>query len=90
MSAARRAIVALALSYAMASAPSAARADFGGISFWLPGLFGSLAAAPSQLGWALTTIYYHTSVEGGGRENFVLGGVVVAGVRARADLNLLA
>ena len=36
-------------------------ADEGGVSFWLPGFFGSLAAAPQQPGWSLPT-YYHTSV----------------------------
>ena len=43
-----------------------ARADEGGVSFWLPGLFGSLAAAPQQPGWSLMSTYYHTSVSGGG------------------------
>src|SRR5262249_6562616 len=43
----------------------AALADEGGVSFWLPGLFGSLAAAPQQPGWALTSVYYHTSVSAG-------------------------
>jgi len=37
-------------------------ADEGGVSFWLPGIYGSLAAAPQQPGWSLATIYYHTSV----------------------------
>jgi hypothetical protein len=40
-------------------------ADEGGVSFWIPGLFGSLAAAPLQPGWSLTTIYYHTTVSAG-------------------------
>src|SRR5262249_18509652 len=40
----------------------AALADEGGVSFWLPGFFGSLAASPLQPGWSLTSIYYHTSV----------------------------
>src|SRR5262249_28774203 len=35
------------------------------VSFWLPGFFGSLAAAPQQPGWSLTSIYYHTSVSAG-------------------------
>ncbi len=43
-----------------------ARADEGGVSFWLPGLYGSLAAVPQQPGWSLVTSYYHTSVSGGG------------------------
>src|SRR5271157_4449817 len=40
-------------------------ADEGGVSFWLPGLFGSLAAVPQQPGFSLTTTYYHTSVSAG-------------------------
>src|SRR5262249_41444887 len=47
---------------ALACLAGAARADEGGVSFWLPGFFGSLAAAPLQPGWSLTNIYYHTSV----------------------------
>ena len=43
-----------------------ALADEGGVSFWLPGLYGSLAAVPSQPGFSLATIYYHTSVKAGG------------------------
>lgn len=43
-----------------------ARADENGISFWVPGLFGSLAAVPTTPGWSLGTIYYHTSVGGSG------------------------
>jgi hypothetical protein len=46
--------------------PATVRADQGGISFWLPGAFGSLAAAPATPGWALGTIYIHSSVRGGG------------------------
>jgi hypothetical protein len=41
-------------------------ADESGISFWIPGFFGSLAAAPQQPGWSLSNIYYHTSVSAGG------------------------
>jgi hypothetical protein len=62
------------------------RADEGGVSFWLPGLFGSLAAAPAIPGPSFTTLYYHSSVSAGGGKNFVLGGGVVAGVNARADI----
>jgi hypothetical protein len=40
-------------------------ADEGGVSFWAPGFFGSLAAAPQQPGWSLATIYYHTSISAG-------------------------
>lgn len=41
-------------------------ADESGISFWVPGFFGSLAATPQQPGWSLANIYYHTSVSAGG------------------------
>jgi hypothetical protein len=58
------AAVALTLSIAV-NAPSKALADEGGVSVWLPGFFGSLAAAPLQPGWSLQSIYYHTSVSAG-------------------------
>src|SRR5882762_11370355 len=45
--------------------PEISRADESGVSFWVPGLFGSLAATPQQPGWTLATIYYHTSVSAG-------------------------
>src|SRR5258707_11221530 len=48
-----------------ALAPEISRADEGGVSFWVPGFFGSLAATPQQPGWTLATIYYHTSVSAG-------------------------
>jgi hypothetical protein len=46
-------------------AATVSRADESGTSFWLPGIFGSLAAAPGQPGWAFATAYYHTSVSAG-------------------------
>jgi hypothetical protein len=44
-----------------------ALADEGGVSFWLPGQLGSLAAVPQAPGWNLGIINYYTSVTGGGR-----------------------
>lgn len=46
--------------------PGISLADEGGVSFWLPGFFGSLAATPQQLGWSLATIYIHTDVSASG------------------------
>src|SRR5262245_7962429 len=80
--------------------PTLARADEGGVSFWLPGFFGSLAASPLQPGWSLTSIYYHTSVSAGagvarareittGRIPINLTASVDASLQARADLGLL-
>ena len=41
-------------------------ADEDGISFWIPGFYGSLAATPQQPGWSLASIYYHTDVSASG------------------------
>jgi hypothetical protein len=51
---------------ALVFCPAISHADEGGISFWLPGQYGSLAATPQTPGWALGAIYYHTNVTGGG------------------------
>jgi len=56
----------LALSVALACATGGARADEDGTSFWIPGLFGSLAATPQQPGWTLTSILYNTNVSASG------------------------
>jgi hypothetical protein len=45
--------------------PPQAMADEGGVSFWVPGFFGSLAATPQQPGFSFTTILYNTSVSAG-------------------------
>jgi hypothetical protein len=60
------ALVAMGISLAIIGAPREAMADQGGISFWLPGVFGSLAATPLQPGWSLATLYYHASTSAGG------------------------
>ena len=44
----------------------AAYADESGVSYWLPGRFGSLAATPQVPGWSMAAVYYHTSVEASG------------------------
>ena len=49
-----------------AAMPTIAVADEGGVSFWVPGTFGSLAATPQQPGWSFAGIYYHTTVSAGG------------------------
>src|SRR5262245_6445019 len=43
-----------------------ARADEGGLGLWLPGTFGSLAAAPQVPGWSLGVVYVHTSAGASG------------------------
>src|SRR5580693_10689880 len=51
---------------AVVAVPKHSLADEGGVSFWIPGFFGSLAAAPQQPGWSLATINYYTNVSAGG------------------------
>lgn len=50
---------------AIATTLQPASADEGGVSMWVPGLFGSLAATPLQPGFSYASIYYHTSVTAG-------------------------
>ncbi len=50
----------------LAMAPDRALADEGGVSFWIPGQFGSLAALPGVPGWSLGLVNYYTSVSAGG------------------------
>jgi hypothetical protein len=59
------AVAALAFT-ALVSASNISRADEGGVSFWIPGFFGSLAAAPQQPGWSLAIVNYYTNVSAGG------------------------
>src|SRR5262249_15510631 len=79
--------------------PTVATADEGGVSFWIPGFFGSLAAVPMQPGWSLESVYYHTSVSAGAdvarAREFATGRIpitatanVSASLDARADLAL--
>jgi hypothetical protein len=86
---------------ALASLSGAARADESGISFWLPGQYGSLAAAPQTPGWALGAVYYHTTIEASGNvaaaREIQIGRLPAtvnvnlnANLNARADLVLLA
>ncbi|WP_375309257.1 transporter [Bradyrhizobium sp. A5] len=62
----RRLSGALAAAALAVLSPQIALADESGISFWLPGLYGSLSATPSTPGWSIAAIYYHTSVSASG------------------------
>ena len=85
----RLSLAAIALALTCALVPTTARADEGGVSFWLPGQQGSLAAAPAAPGWSLPFVYYHVSADASASEDFELGGTIAAGVDARADLLLV-
>ena len=54
--------IVIAVAIALAVPAMAARADEGGVSYWLPGRFSSLAATPQVPGWSMAAVYYHTSV----------------------------
>ena len=82
-----------------AFAPTAARADEGGVGFWVPGFFGSFAASPVVPGFSFADIYYHTSVSAGGDVAFArqvnrgnigvnFTGNVNATLKADVDLNV--
>jgi len=68
------------------------RADEGGVGFWIPGFFGSLAAVPQQApGWSVATIYYHASVSAGGdvaRAREIQIGRIPANLTATLDANV--
>jgi hypothetical protein len=63
---------------ALIALPAPAMADAGGVSFWLPGAFGSLAATPVVPGWAYSTMQNFVTSNG-------VRGSVVTGLSARAD-----
>jgi hypothetical protein len=84
-------LAASAVATVLALAPQSASADENGISFWLPGIFGSLAAAPLQPGFSFTTFYYHTSVEAGAqvaRARDISIGQIPATLTANLSANL--
>ena len=61
-------------------------ADESGVSFWLPGIFGSLAAVPLPPGWSFSTTNYYTSVSAAKSVDFQIGGGIQAGLNAHVDL----
>ena len=82
-----RPLPALALiAMAAVASPNVARADESGVSFWIPGLFGSLAAVPTQPGLGFTTFFYNTSVSAGADRTFFRGGRFTAGLDADVPL----
>ena len=63
-------------------------ADEGGVSFWLPGQYGSLAAVPAEPGWSVPLVYYHASSDAGRSKEFEIGGSITAGLDVDIDLLL--
>ena len=77
----------MALLGVVAWSPTPALADQGGVSFWVPGLFGSLAAVPQQPGFNAAMVYYHTSVDAGG-DVAAAKQIEIGRVRANVKVNL--
>jgi hypothetical protein len=82
--------VACALVLAVALLPAAARADQGGVSFWLPGIYASLAAVPPAPGFSMPSTFYSYTGDAGGRRNFDIGGLVASNIDADFQAVLLA
>jgi hypothetical protein len=76
---------------ALVTAPLASHADEGGVSFWLPGIYGSLAATPLQPGWSFAAVGYHTSVSASGAtaaSREVTIGQIPRNVKVNLNVNL--
>jgi len=56
------------------------------VSFWAPGQFGSFSAVPTEPGWSVPLVYYHTSANAGASKSFITGGLLTAGIDATGDL----
>jgi hypothetical protein len=93
-------VAALLALAALISTTKISRADENGVSFWIPGFFGSLAATPQQPGWSVASIFYNTNVSGSGnialsREisigqfNPAVNASVSANVHANVDLGMV-
>jgi hypothetical protein len=83
------------------AASDIAVADEGGVSLWVPGFFGSLAATPSTPGFAFANVFIHPDVNAGGDVAFArqvsrgnitanFGGSLNANLSGRVDLYLAA
>src|SRR5664279_4278973 len=94
------AVAAIVCACILSATSSASLADESGTSFWLPGTYGSLAAVPGTPGWAVATVYYHTSISAGadvaaarevqiGRFNPALNVNLNANLHATADLAIV-
>jgi hypothetical protein len=57
-----------------------ARADEDGVSFWLPGLYGSLAAVPGERGWSFVNIFIYNPANAGRGRTFPRGGTLDVGL----------
>jgi hypothetical protein len=71
---------------ALALGCHAAVADESGVSIWLPGTFGSLAAVPTQPGFQWSTTFYHATATSESSKQFEEGGRIVTGLSPKPNL----
>jgi hypothetical protein len=62
-----------------------AAADEAGVSFWLPGQYGSFTATPSQPGWAFDATFYHATAAASAGRSFARGRGIQTGVKSPSD-----
>jgi len=67
--------------------PGDSHADEGGVSFWVPGFFGSLAATPQVPGFSLANVFYYNQVSAGGNVAFARQ-VSVGNINVNFNANL--
>src|SRR5574337_674216 len=65
-----------------------ARADQGGVPFWMSGQFASLAAVPATPGWSLPVQGYYYDGNASASKSFPRGDSVAAGLSSRMPLVL--
>jgi len=84
-----RAFVAAVVVAGLVLVPHASFADEGGVSFWLPNQFASLAAGPSAPGWTFAASPYYASV-GAGADVAKARDIQIGRFNSTVDLGLAA
>src|SRR4051812_43171939 len=69
-------------------APGLAHADESGVSFWLPGTYGSLAAVPGAPGWSSINTFVYNPANANGSRGFPRGGQLDVGVDGTGYIDL--
>jgi hypothetical protein len=82
-----RLVTALFAAATIASSADTSLADEGGVSFWIPGLYGSLAAVPQVPGWAVGIIDLYNPVSAGGNVAAARQ-VTINGFKGTVNVNL--
>ena len=73
----------------LAAMPTIGGADQGGVPFWFPGQFASLAAVPPTPGWSLITSPYYYNGSASASKTFQIGETLTAGAKTNAPLLIM-